>query len=593
MDVQACAAEGGTNHRFREPVEHVRRFWVRAKGLPRVSRRTLIFAYLVFGHLLLCSAASQEEFTDVARVMGINFRLENSPTTQKYLPETMCGGVAVFDFDNDGRLDIFFTNGARIDDPMPDGKKPEKSDARYSNRLFHQNPDGTFTDVTGKAGLAGTGYSMGVAVGDYDNDGFEDLFVTGLDRATLYHNNGNGTFTDVTAKSGTATNGWSTSAGFFDYDNDGKLDLFVDRYVDWSFAGNVRCADAANRRHYCHPLVFHGTTSVLYHNNGDGTFTDVSAKAGISRMIGRGLGVAFADYDHDGWTDIYVANDSMQSFLFRNNGNGTFTEKGIAAGVGYDEDGNAFAGMGVDFADYNNDGLPDLVVTDLSSQKYMLFENAGDGTFTAQTESSGLARASMTFTGWGAKWVDFDNDGWKDLFVAQGHTDDEFYGPSRILTYREKPLLLRNDQGHRLIPWPADPGRTFVSAWVGRGVAVGDLDNDGAVDIVTSNIGQNAYVLHNNVGARNHWIGLVPRGTRSNRDGIGCRVKVVSASGLTQFYTVNTAGSYLSASDRRLLIGLGADNSVKLIEARWPSGAVQVLENVKSNQWLPLVEPVK
>lgn len=283
---------------------------MRAQGRLRMSRRSLIFAYLVFGHLVPCSAANQEEFTDVAQAMGVNFRLENSPTTQKYLPETMCGGVAVFDFDNDGRLDIFFTNGARIDDPMPDGKKPEKSDVRYSNRLFHQNPDGTFTDVTVKAGLAGTGYSMGVAVGDYDNDGFEDLYVTGLDRATLYHNNGNGTFTDVTAMSGTATGGWSTSAGFFDYDNDGKLDLFVDRYVDWSFAGNVRCADAANRRHYCHPLVFHGATSVLYHNNGDGTFTDVSAKAGISRMTGRGLGVAFADYDHDGWTDIYVANDS-------------------------------------------------------------------------------------------------------------------------------------------------------------------------------------------------------------------------------------------------------------------------------------------
>ncbi|MGB6946983.1 MAG: CRTAC1 family protein [Bryobacteraceae bacterium] len=556
-----------------------------------MSRHSGILACMAFGHLFLCSAASDEVFTDVTQRLGVGFRLENSPTTQKYLPETMCGGVAVFDYDNDGRLDIFFTNGAHIDDPMPNGKKPEKSNPRYSNRLYHQNPDGTFTDVTEKAGLAGSGYSMGVAVGDYDNDGFEDLFVTGLDRTTLYHNNGDGTFTDVTAKSGTATNGWSTSAGFFDYDNDGKLDLFVDRYVDWSFADNRRCGNGV-ARFYCHPLYYRGTTSVLYHNNGDGTFTDVSAKAGISHLLGRGLGVSFADYDHDGWTDIYVANDSMQSFLYHNNHDGTFTEEAIAAGVGYDEDGNAFAGMGVDFGDYNNDGLPDLVISDLAMQKYMLFQNSGGGIFTAQTESSGLARASMTSTGWGAKWADFDNDGWKDLFVAQGHTDDEIYGPSRILTYRQKPLLLRNEKG-RLLPWPADPGVALAQARVGRGLAVGDLDNDGGIDVVVANIGASASILHNNIGARQHWIGLIPRGTKSNRDGIGCRVKVVGASGLTQFYTVNTAGSYLSASDRRLLIGLGADKSVKRIEARWPSGTVQVLENLKSNQWLPLVEPAK
>jgi len=276
--------------------------------------------------------------------LGIDFRLENSPTTQKYLPETMLGGVAIFDYDNDGRLDLFFTNGAEIRDPMPDGKRPEKTGQRFRNRLYHQNSDGAFADVTEKAGLAGSGYSMGVAVGDYDNDGFEDLFVTGLDRAILYHNNGDGTFTDVTAKAGVATDGWSTSAGFFDYDNDGRLDLFVDRYVQWSFAENRWCGNAANGRHYCHPLLYHGASSVLYHNNGDGTFTDVSAKAGIAKSIGRGLGVAFADYDGDGWTDIYVANDSMQSFLFHNNGDGTFTEKGIAAGVGYTEDGKAFAG---------------------------------------------------------------------------------------------------------------------------------------------------------------------------------------------------------------------------------------------------------
>jgi hypothetical protein len=549
-------------------------------------------ALAVIGSTALHPAPAEEALTDVARSLGIDFRLENSPTTQKYLPETMGGGVAVFDYDNDGRLDIFFTNGAQIDDPMPEGKKAEKTSPRYYNRLFHQNVDGTFTDVTERAGVAGSGYSMGVAVGDYDNDGFEDLFVTGLDRTILYHNNGDGTFTDVTAKSGTATSGWSASAGFFDYDNDGKLDLFVDRYLDWSFATNLPCGSAATGRQYCHPLTYKGVTSVLYHNNGDGTFTDVSEKAGIARFRGRGLGVAFADYDNDGWTDVYVANDSTQSFLYHNNGDGTFTESAIVAGVAYNEDGNTFAGMGTDFADYDNDGLPDLVVTDFVNDKYMLFRNRGKGIFASCTDESGLGRASQVSTGWGVKWIDIDNDGWKDLYAAQGHIDDGMFGTSQVLTYRQKPMLLRNDKG-RLTPWPGSPGRTFAASWIGRGAAFGDLDNDGAIDIVTVNIGQAAYVLHNNAGKRNHWIGIKTQGTVSNRDGIGSRIKIVGASGLTQYYAVNTAGSYLSASDRRVLAGLGTDGVVSLIEVRWPSGTVQRVENVKADQWLTLVEPSK
>ena len=386
--------------------------------------------------------------------------------------------------------------------------------------------------------------------------------------------------------------GWSTSAGFFDYDNDGRLDLFVDRYVQWSFATSHWCGDEINGRHYCHPLNYKGASSVLFHNNGDGTFTDVSAKSGIAKQIGRGLGVAFADYDNDGWTDIYIANDSMQSFLYRNNHDGTFSENSISAGVGYDENGNAFAGMGVDFADYNNDGRPDLVVTDLAQQTYMLFRNAGDGSFTPETGFSGLARASQTFTGWGVKWLDVDNDGWKDLFAAQGHTDDEMYGGSLILTYKQKPLLLRNQKG-RFAPWTGTLGPAFSQAWVGRGAAVGDLDNDGGLDLVVSNIAGRAYVLHNNLGRRNHWIGINPRGTRSNRDGIGCRIKVVSSSGSTQYYTINTAGSYLSASDKRIVVGLGQDTSAKLIEAHWPSGAVERLEGVAAGRWIRLVEPEK
>ena len=543
----------------------------------------------IAGPVLLYPAVAGEALSDFAGRLGIVFRLENSATSEKYLPETMAGGIAVFDYDNDGRLDLFFTNGAAIQDPMLTGATPEKTSPRFANRLYHQNPDGSFTDITEKAGLAGSGYSMGVAAGDFDNDGFEDLFVTGLDRAVLYHNNGNGTFTDVTAKAGTAIPGWSTSAGFFDFDNDGYLDLFVARYINWSFAKNQPCGSATTR-HYCHPLLFPGLTSVLLHNNGDGTFTDVSRASRIARAAGRGLGVAFADYDGDGWTDIYVANDSMQSYLYHNNGDGTFTEKGITAGAAYTEDGNAFAGMGVDFADYNNDGLPDLVVTDLASETYMLFRNAGGGQFANETESSGLGKASRVSTGWGVKWADIDNDGWKDLFSAQGHTDDEMYGASRILTYAQRPLLLRNREG-RLEPWPGDPGSVFAKPWVGRGAALGDLDNDGAIDIVVSNIGQAPYVLHNNAGKRNHWIGVRTEGTRSNRDGLGCRLKIVGASGSTQYYTVQTAGSYLSASDRRVMAGLGADKTVRLIEARWPSGIVQRVENVAAGQWLTLREP--
>ena len=347
----------------------------------------------------------------------------------------------------------------------------------------------------------------------------------------------------------------------------------------------------AGNRHYCHPLLYRGMTSVLYHNNGDGTFTDVSQKSG-HRRSSKAAGLEWRSgttITTAGWT-FTSPTIRWSPSSFTTIGDGTFTENGIAAGVAYSEDGNAFAGMGVEFADYNNDGLPDLIVTDLANQKYMLFRNLGDGTFASDTNHSGLARATRIYTGWGIKWIDVDNDGWKDLYVAQGHTDDEMYGASQILTYRQKPLLLRNDRG-RLTPWPGDPGKIFASSWVGRGTAAGDLDNDGAIDVVTSNVGQNAYVMHNNAGKHNHWIGINPRGTRSNRDGIGCRVKIVGDSGFTQYYTVNTAGSYLSASDRRVLAGLGADEKVKLIEARWPSGAVQRVENVKAGQWLNLVEP--
>jgi enediyne biosynthesis protein E4 len=532
------------------------------------------------------------QFTDITSVAKVDFKHENSATTNKYLIETMGGGLALFDYDNDGRLDIFFTNGAKLDDPMPEAKSPDKSDRKFWNRLYHQNADGTFTDVTEKAGLIGmpqNSYGMGVAVGDYDNDGYEDLYVTNFGGNTLYHNNGDGTFTDVTKSAGVASSGWSASAGFFDYDNDGKLDLFVTRYVDWSFKTNRYCGEKPpGLRAYCHPDNFEGMTNVLYHNNGNGTFTDVSTKAGIANPNGKGLGVSFADYDNDGFTDIFVANDSVQSFLYHNNGNGTFTEVGLLTGVGYNEDGKTFAGMGADFSDFDNDGFPDIVATDLSNERYKLFRNNGDGTFREATNSSGLGAASLTFSGWSTRLFDFDNDGWKDLFVAQGHVMDTIEHTSPNLRYLEPPLLLRNDSGHfvKVMAGPA-----FESDWAGRGAAFGDIDNDGDIDIVVSNLGQKATVLRNDNGNRKNWINIQATGTKSNRDAIGTRVKVVSASGLAQFFTINTAVGYQSASDKRLLVGLGSDVTTKLVELRWPSGIVQKFENVKAGETLKVLEP--
>ncbi len=554
--------------------------------------RQWALAFGLFPCVIVAAQTSDVQFTDITREAKVDFQQENSATSSKYLLETMGGGVALLDYDNDGRLDIFFTNGARIDDPLPDGKLPDKSDPKFWNRLYHQNADGMFTDVTERAGISGMPqghYSMGVAVGDYDNDGFEDIYVTGYGGNILYHNNGNGTFTDVTKKAGVGAGGWSASAGFFDYDNDGKLDLFVTRYLDWSFKTNRYCGEKRpGYRAYCHPDNYDGMTNILYHNNGDGTFTDVSAKAGIANTTGKGLGVAFADYDGDGFTDIFVANDSVQCFLYHNNGNGTFTEVGLLAGVGYNEDGKTFAGMGADFGDYDNDSFPDIVVTDLSNERYMLFRNNGDGTFRDVTNQSGLGASTLAFSGWSTRFFDYDNDGWKDLFVAQSHVMDTIEKTSPNLKYMEPPLLLHNQSGHfsRVVA-----GEVFQKEWAGRGAAFGDIDNDGDTDIVVSNAGQKAYVLRNDGGNRKNWIAIETVGTKSNRDGIGARVKVVSAFGSIQYFTVNTAVGYLSASDKRVIAGLGEDSTAKLIEIRWPSGVVQKFENVKAHQALKAVEP--
>jgi enediyne biosynthesis protein E4 len=546
----------------------------------------------VVSAVIIAAADPAVQFTDITQTTRIAFKHENSATSSKYLVETMGGGVALVDYDNDGRLDVFLTNGAKITDPMPGGTFPDKADPKYWNRMYRQTQDGEFVDVTEKAGLSGmpqNRYGMGVAVGDYDNDGFQDLYVTNFGGNTLYRNNGSGTFTDVTTRAGVAADGWSASAGFFDYDNDGRLDLFVTRYLTWAFEKNRYCGEKkAGYRAYCHPDNFDGIANVLYHNDGNGTFTDVSAKAGIADPSGKGLGLAFADYDDDGFIDVYVANDSVQSFLYRNKGGGTFDEVGLLAGVGFNEDGKTFAGMGVDFSDYDNDGRPDVFVTDLSNERYRLFRHNGDGSFRDVTNAAGVGGATLPFAGWSTRFFDYDNDGWKDIFVAQGHVMDTIEKTSPNLRYLQPLLLLRNESGRFVRVVPGEP---FKYDWAGRGAAFGDLDNDGDVDIVVSNVGQKAFVLRNDGGNRRNWLGIATTGTRSNRDGIGARIKVVSASGLSQVFTVSTAVGYLSASDRRIIVGLGDDAMAKLVEIRWPSGTVQKLEGVKAGQTIVAKEP--
>jgi hypothetical protein len=513
---------------------------------------------------------------------GIDFVLRNSPTAEKYLIETMPGGIALLDYNNDGLLDIFVVNGGRITSPMHTPENFDRSNPIYWNRLYRQNKNGSFTDVTREAGLANPGdgnYGMGVAVGDYDNDGYPDIYVTNYGRNILYHNNGDGTFTDVTEKAGVRGGGWSASAGFFDYDNDGKLDLFVTRYMEWNTQDSKTCGGEWHT--YCPPEEFPATPSILYHNRGDGTFEDVSSKSGIAAKKGRGLGVAFADYDDDGFTDVFVANDGMQQFLFHNNGNGTFTERALEAGAGLSEDGRRLSGMGVVFQDYDNDGRPDIIVTELPREIYGVYHNDGKGTFSYQSLQAGLGVLSSGSSGWGVGLEDFDNDGWKDLFVAQGHVLDNVEQIDPSLHYPELPLLAMNRDGRFE---RVDPGTSTVVA--GRGAAFGDLNNDGWQDVVMTALGQPLQVFMN-AGGKQHWLMVKLRGTRSNRDGLGARVRV---NGQTRFVT--TAGSYLSASDKRVHFGLGAAAIAK-VEVVWPSGTHQALNDVHADQLLEVTEPEK
>ncbi|MGI8961473.1 MAG: CRTAC1 family protein [Bryobacteraceae bacterium] len=528
-------------------------------------------------------------FTDVTGQAGIRFRHRASHTSQKYLIETMGSGAAWLDYDGDGTLDLFFVNGAAIGDPMPRGKAPEKSDPRYWNRLYRNAGHGTFVDVTERAGLKGEGYGMGVAVADYDNDGRPDLYVTGFGRNHLYHNEGNGTFKDITERAGVSGGGWSTGAAFFDYDGDGRLDLIVARYLDWDFDKNIWCGpEKIQERGYCHPNAFQAVTHLLFHNEGNGKFKDVSQSSGISAHPGKGLGVAVNDSDEDGRPDVLIANDSVAQQLFRNNGDGTFGEVGLDKGVAYNSNGSSFAGMGVDWNDYNNDGSPDLFINALSLQGYVLQRNMR-GEYEDISDVAGLSATSMPYGGWGTKFVDYDNDGWKDLFVAQGHVMDTISIDSPSIEYKQHLLLMHNERG-RYEDVSSSGGPSFQVPLAARGAAFGDFDNDGAMDVAVSTNDGTPLLLRNN-GSKNHWMLINTVGTSSNRDGIGARIRIVGDSGLEQYGFVSTASSYLSASDKRVHFGLGNDGRVRRIEIRWPSGAMQTLNDVAADQILTVKEP--
>jgi hypothetical protein len=531
--------------------------------------------------LSLAGMAAAAPIFEAKAPRGMNFILQNSPTPKKFLIETMPGGVALFDYNNDGLLDIFLVNGGKITESLHVPEQFDRSNPRYWNRLYRQNRDGSFNDVTEAAGLshAGNGnYGMGVAVGDYDNDGYPDLFVTSYGKNILYHNNGDGTFTDVTAKAGVAGGGWHVSAGFFDFDNDGHLDLFVTRYMEWDADHNKICG--GDWHTYCPPSAFPATTCLLYRNRGDGTFEDVSQRSGIASKKGRALGVAFADYDGDGFTDVFVSNDGMQQYLFHNNRNGTFTECALDSGAGLTADGKGLSGMGAVFQDYDNDGRPDIIVTVLPREIYGLYHNEGAGAFNYTSLESGLGAMTSGSSGWGAGLEDFDNDGWKDLFVAQGHVLDNVQQIDESLRYKELPLLALNHNGHFE---RVDSGLTIPLA--ARGAAFGDINNDGRMDVVVTTLGGPPVILLNKAATTNHWLSIALRGTRSNRDGYGARVQV---NGQTRFAT--SAGSYASANDKRLHFGLGSAEKAA-IEILWPSGVKQTLQDVHGDQFLEVREP--
>ncbi len=519
-----------------------------------------------------------------ASTSGISWVHENAMSPQRYLPETMGPGVAFFDYDNDGWMDIFLVNSGQADFYTP--AQPLR------NALYRNNRDGTFTDVTEKAGVAGgKEFGMGCAIADYDNDGHADILVTAYGRCTLYHNNGNGTFSDVTDKAGLAAPGWTTSAVWFDYDNDGRLDLFLCSFVQFSLTNNVFCGDnKLGKNFYCIPRVFKPTPSLLYHNNGDGTFTEVSAGTDIRTALGKALGVVATDVNGDGLMDLFVANDTVQNFLFMNRGKGKWEEIALMAEVGFSANGTPRSGMGVDAADFDGDGRQDLFVANVDQEMFSLYRNQGNEFFTDMAAPHGVSQATRLLSGWGLKFFDYDNDGFVDLFLANGHPDDMIESYSQQVRYKE-PLLLFHHDGTKLSNVSAQAGPVFTKAFPARGLAVGDYNNDGRIDVLIGNNGEAPVLLRNNAGDGHHWVGLRLQGMACNRDAIGATI-AWSAGGRTRRRYRSSGGSYLSSHDGREVLGLGTATTLDWVEITWPapSGRVERLTGLPIDRYVTVVE---
>jgi tetratricopeptide (TPR) repeat protein len=532
------------------------------------------------------------KFRNAASSARLDFTLNNSATPRKYQVETMTGGVAVIDFDGDGWMDIYFVNGAEL-------PSMKKSSPKFWNRLYRNNRDGTFSDATEKSGVSGEGYSMGVAVADYDNDGDQDIFVAGVNRNILFRNDGKGRFNDVTTEAGLTgidpVRGkmWSVAAAWLDYDNDGDLDLFVVNYCKWNPEIDPYCgAMKEGWRTYCFPDKYEGLPNHLFRNNGDSTFTDVSSTSGIAKHIGKGMGVAIADYDDDGFIDVFVANDTLPNFLFRNKGRGGFEEVGLAAGVAVNDSGRPVSSMGVDFRDYDNDGLPDLILSALEGETYPPFKNLGKGYFADATWTSGLGPETVKRSGWSLGLFDINNDGLKDLFTVNAHVNDniELYNNQ---SYRQPNSVFVNTGGGAFLDASHEAGADFQIKRAHRGCAFADFDNDGRVDVVTTSLNEPVELFRNESTNDHHWLAIRLIGVKSNRDGIGAKIKLTTADGRAQFNHVTTSVGYASSSDPRAHFGLGRNVKVKEIEIRWPSGALQRLKEVAVDRMLTITEDLK
>jgi hypothetical protein len=536
----------------------------------------LVFACVVFKP----AQAQNITFRDITAQAGIHFVHNNAAFGKKYLPETMGPGCAFIDYDGDGYPDILLVNGEDW---------PGHAKAPSTLKLYHNNQNGTFTDVTAKAGLAIAMFGMGVAVGDYDNDGHDDIFVTALGQSHLFHNNGNGTFTDVTRAAGMwGPNEFSTSAAWVDYDRDGKLDLVVANYVQWSQPNDIYCTLDGTHKSYCTPESYKGTSVRLWHNLGGGKFEDATQKAGMSDPTSKSLGLAILDYNNDGWPDIVVANDTQPNKLYLNKQNGTFEEKAVAAGIAFSEDGVARAGMGVDAADYDRSGHASLMITNFANQMLSLYHNEGNGLFVDEAPRSEVGRNTLVTLGFGCFFFDYDNDGWPDILVADGHIENEIERVQKRVAYAEPPHLFRNLGGGKFQEVTAQVGSSFASPKVARGAAYADIDNDGALDVLMTTNGGRAWLFHNE-GGTNHSLRVKLVGTKSNRDGIGAVVRVASG-GAKQWHMLRSGSSYLSQSELVLTFGLGDATKADTVEVQWPSGQVEKLSGLAADQTVTIEE---